>query len=109
MMFGRCEVDVPAVFPSKASAEAAVDEMWLLGLSPERLDRAVHRPGHRVVEDDHEALFVRSVRRGMAIGAPLGMLAGAMILFVAQTMAGMTPTLAGVLLAGAGGGTTAGL
>lgn len=67
---------VPAVFGSREAAEAAIADLRRLGLSEDDIGIAVPDPGrYRLIDDTtHDAAM--GVTSGIAIGVPLGSLAG---------------------------------
>lgn len=71
---------VGAIFADRRSAEEAVDRLRDLGLADHHLGVAVRRPESHVFEEDLGAEVVHGVERGVAIGAPIGALAGVTLL-----------------------------
>ena len=67
---------VAAVFPDRASAEAAVEALRELGLGSDHLGVAVHGPEHVAFERDEERLVAKDATAGVAVGASAGLLAG---------------------------------
>jgi len=102
-MLTMVDRDIPAVFPTWQDADDAVTELEQLGLADEYLARAVHG-GHRmVVEENADRAIFRSVAWGIVFGTPIGVIAGAALVYVSQLVAGDTPTLGVALAAGLGG------
>jgi hypothetical protein len=77
---GLHEPRLGAVFGDRADAEAAVDELRRSGLADEHLGVAVHEADEYVFEEDLEAEMSHSLRTGVAIGAPIGAIAGMTLL-----------------------------
>lgn len=65
-----------AVFGDRGDAEAAVEDLRQLGLADEHLGVAVRHPDSYVFEEEPEAEVGRGLEKGIAIGAPIGAVAG---------------------------------
>lgn len=85
---------VPGVFSSREQAEAAIAELRQLGLRDEDLGLAVPDPGRYQLLTDTVKEAFKGMTTGIAIGAPLGSLAGLGL---------MSIVLPGVGLVGLGG------
>lgn len=96
-----------AVFGDRDAAEAAVDDLIRSGLADQHLGVAMKEPTERVFEEDLEAGMSRSLRRGIAIGGPIGAIAGMTLLAVLVPGVG-TLGAAGILAAGGATGALAG-
>lgn len=96
-----------AVFPDHASAEAAVEDLRESGLTDEHLGVAIAQDDRYVFEEDPQTEVAHGVEEGIAIGAPLGAVAG-MTLFAVLVPGIGTIGLGGALLAGGITGTLAG-
>jgi hypothetical protein len=104
---GLHEPRLGAVFGDRADAEAAVDELRRSGLADEHLGVAVHEADEYVFEEDLEAEMSHSLRTGVAIGAPIGAIAGMTLLALIVPGVG-TLGVGGILAAGAATGALAG-
>jgi alpha-beta hydrolase superfamily lysophospholipase len=71
---------IGAIFANRESAKEAVERLRNLGLADEHLGVAVRQPESLVFEEDLGAEVVHGVERGIAIGAPIGALAGVTLL-----------------------------
>jgi hypothetical protein len=71
---------IGAIFPDRATAEAVVADLRRSGLADEHLGVAVHEPDDYVFEEDVGAEMVHGLERGVAIGAPIGAIAGMTVL-----------------------------
>lgn len=96
-----------AVFPDRSAGEGAVEELRELGLTDEHLGVAIHQGDSYVFEEDAGAEVSHGIEEGIAIGAPLGMVAG-MTLFAVLVPGIGTLGLGGVLAAGGITGALAG-
>jgi len=65
-----------AVFDDRATAEAAVEDLRRSGLVDIHLGVAVHQPDTYVFEKEAEREMAHGFERGIAIGAPIGAIAG---------------------------------
>jgi hypothetical protein len=101
------EQHLGAVFADQAAAEAAVEELRRKGLSDEHLGLAIHVHEGYVFEEDVEADLVHGVGKGVAVGAPIGAVAGMTVLALVVPGVG-TLGIAGVLAAGGLSGALAG-
>jgi hypothetical protein len=93
---------VPAVFSTRAAAEAAIGELRQLGLTAEHVGVAVPDPVHHGLAR-HEDLVgqkeLEGASAGFILGAPLGAIAG--IALTALVVGGLGPLgLGGILVAG---------
>jgi hypothetical protein len=103
----RHEPHVGAVFAGRADAEAAVADLQELGLGNEHLGLAVHGPDTVVFEENLEHEVGSGIEHGVAVGAPVGAIAGITLLGVASAIfPGLS--LGGLLAAGAVTGGLAG-
>jgi hypothetical protein len=101
------EQHLGAVFTDHAAAEAAVDDLRAVGLADEHLGVAVHQPDGYVFEEDTEATMARGAEKGVAVGAPIGAVAG--MTAMALVVPGLgTLGVGGVLAAGGISGALAG-
>jgi hypothetical protein len=96
-----------SVFPDRASAEEAVEELRRLGLADEHLGVAVHEVEDHVFDEDTGREVARGIGRGVAIGALVGAVTG-MTLFTLLVPGATTLGLGGVLAGGALTGALAG-
>lgn len=96
-----------ALFGDHAAAEAAVAELRGRGMGDEHLGVAVHAEDGYVFEQDTEAEVTHGVERGVAIGAPLGAVAGMTVLALIVPGVG-TLGVGGILAAGGLSGALAG-
>lgn len=96
-----------AVFADQAAAEAAVEELREQGLGEEHLGLAIHICEGYVFEEDIEAEVVHGVERGIAIGAPIGAVAGMTVLALVVPGVGALG-VGGILAAGGLSGALAG-
>ena len=101
------EQHLGAVFADQTAAEAAVEELRRMGLSDEHLGLAIRIDEGYVFEKDIGAEVVHGVERGIAVGAPLGAIAGMTVLALVVSGVG-TLGVAGVLAAGGVSGALAG-
>jgi hypothetical protein len=93
-----------SVFPDRASAEEAVEELRRLGLADDHLGVAVHEVQDHVFDEDTGREVARGIGRGVAIGALMGAVAGMtvfMLLVPGATALGMGGLLAAGALTGA--------
>src|SRR5262245_3522718 len=90
---------VPAVFTSQAGAEAAVRALQDAGIVGTDIGLAVPVRETNRIREDSERESAEAVGRGVAFGAPLGVIGG--IGIVAATLG--TLGVGGLFLAGAGG------
>jgi hypothetical protein len=70
---------VPAVFANREAAEAAIAELRRLGFAEEDIGLAVPEPGRYALEGAEQQELWRGTVAGMAVGAPLGALAGILL------------------------------
>lgn len=96
-----------AVFPDRASAEAAVDELRRLGLADAHLGIAVRQPDDHVFEEDPEAAVLDGIEKGIILGAPVGAVAGIALMSLLVPGAGILG-VGGLLAAGGIPGAIAG-
>ena len=101
------EKHIGAVFPDQHSAVAAVDALRDAGLAEEHLGVAVHHSEVYALEEDVDAELVHGMERGIAIGAPIGAIAGMTLLALAVPGLG-TLGVGGILAAGGVTGALAG-
>lgn len=104
------EVHTPtigAVFAGRSEAEAAVEDLRRSGLADEHLGVAVHEPGDIVFEEDVEGEMTHKLELGVAVGAPIGAIAGMTVLALIAPGIG-TLGVGGILAAGAATGALAG-
>ncbi|MFP3914730.1 MAG: hypothetical protein ACLFWM_07620 [Actinomycetota bacterium] len=90
------------------SAEAAVDDLRRSGLADEHLGLAVHSSDTYVFEEDAGSNIAHGIERGLAVGAPIGALAGMAVLSLVAPAVGATLGVAGILAAGGATGALAG-
>ncbi|HSJ34307.1 MAG TPA: hypothetical protein VLB85_04575 [Acidimicrobiia bacterium] len=103
----RHEPHLGAVFAHRVGAEAAVKDLRERGLGSEHLGLAVHGPDTVVFEEDLEHEVGTGIEHGVAVGAPVGAIAGITLLSVASALfPGLS--LGGLLAAGAVTGGLAG-
>lgn len=100
------EPQVGAVFSDREAAESAVGDLRRSGLADEHLGLAIHDPDRYVFEDDAEAEVAHGLERGVALGAPLGAIAGMTVL--ALVIPGIGTLGVGGILAGGATGALAG-
>lgn len=96
-----------AVFDDRAGAEAAVRDLRRLGLADEHLGVAVHHSETYALEEDVDAEVAHGLKKGIAIGAPIGAVAGMTVLALAVPGVG-TLGVGGILAAGGITGALAG-
>lgn len=101
------EQHLGAIFSDRVAAERAVEALQRLGLADEHLGVAVHEPDTHVFEEDAEADVAHGIETGIAIGAPIGAIAG-MTLFAILVPGLGTMGIGGVLAGGAVTGALAG-
>ena len=85
---------IAAVFPDRASATAAIEQLRSLGLGSEHLGIAIHGADPFVFEHDEDLELVHDTEVGALAGAPIGAIAG-------LALAGLT--VPGIGLIGVGG------
>ncbi len=88
-----------AVFGDRAPAEAAVEELRQLGLADEHLGVAVHHSDSYMFETDADAEVTHDIEQGIAVGAPIGAVAGMTIMALAVPGVGILG-VGGILAAG---------
>jgi hypothetical protein len=93
---------IGAVFDRREDAEAAVAELRQLGLADEHLGACVLEPDSYVFEEDPGTKTRKAVEKGVAVGAPVGAVAGMTVLALAVPGLG-TLGVAGILASGATG------
>ena len=76
----RHEPHLGAVFAHRVDAEAAVEDLRERGLGSEHLGLAVHRPDTVVFEENLEHEVGTGIEQGVAVGAPVGAIAGITLL-----------------------------
>jgi hypothetical protein len=101
------EPQLGAIFGDRIRAEAAVEDLRRSGLADEHLGVVVHGSDIYVFEEDVEAETVHRMGRGIAIGAPIGAIAGMTALALIVPGVG-TLGVAGILAAGSATGALAG-
>jgi hypothetical protein len=101
------EEHVGAIFAEQPAAESAVGELRRFGLADEHLGIAIHHSQGYVFEEDIEAEVAHGMEKGIAIGAPIGAVAGMTLLAVLVPGLG-TLGVGGLLAAGAATGALAG-
>ena len=74
------EQHLGAIFDDPATAESAVEDLRRLGLSEEHLGVAVCHPDSYMFETDADAEVTHGLEKGIAIGAPIGAVAGMTIM-----------------------------
>ncbi len=94
---------IAAAFSDRRQAEAAVADLRKLGLTDERIGVAVLEPGRYDLEDTTGDEMLEGVERGIAVGAPIGSLAGLGLISFAVPGAGVLG-LGGMLVLGLIGG-----
>ena len=67
---------VAAVFPGRAEAQAAIEELRALGLGSEHLGVALRTGDQIVFEHDEDAELIRDTAAGAAAGVSVGAIAG---------------------------------
>jgi hypothetical protein len=67
---------VAAIFPNRALAAAAIDDLRRLGLGSHHLGVAVHGQDSILFEHDEDRELVRDTETGALLGAPIGAIAG---------------------------------
>ncbi|HEX6301350.1 MAG TPA: hypothetical protein VF148_12855 [Acidimicrobiia bacterium] len=95
------------VFGDRSEAEAAVEDLRRSGLADEHLGVAMHEPGDIVFEEDVEAEMTHKLEMGVAVGAPVGAIAGMTLLALIVPGLGSLG-VGGILPAGAATGAQAG-
>jgi hypothetical protein len=101
------EPQLGAVFSSRLGAQVAASELQRSGLGVEHLGVAVHGSDVYVLEEDVGAELARGIEAGVAVGAPLGAIAGMAVLTgITGATAGLG--LGGILAVGAITGALAG-
>ena len=70
---------VPAVFGNREAAEAAIAELRRLGFANDDIGLAVPEPGRYALADTEAQEVWKGTVAGMAVGAPLGALAGILL------------------------------
>ena len=91
---------IGAIFSNRLDAEAAVNELHMLGIADKHLGIAIHEPGQLVYEEDVEHHEAVSAEEGALVGAPVGVIAG--MALVALVLPGVGTISAGGLLAAGG-------
>ncbi|MEX2100671.1 MAG: hypothetical protein WEB19_04575 [Acidimicrobiia bacterium] len=94
---------IAAVFATRDTAQAAIDELRQLGFGSDRLGVAVREGTSRAFERDADAELVHDTETGFAAGAAIGFLAGMSIAAIALVPGGVIG-LGGILAFGAAGG-----
>ena len=74
---------VAAVFKSRMSAEAAIEDLREVGLGSDHLGVAIGHDDRAVFERDEEADLAHDVEKGVGAGAALGLLGGMLLFSVA--------------------------
>jgi hypothetical protein len=91
---------VPAVFRDRTSAEAAVDALQLAAIARDDIGLAVPLRAPNRIREDTGAEALAGAGRGLAVGAPVGILGGIAL----ATLAATGPLgVGGLFLAGASG------
>jgi hypothetical protein len=98
---------VAEILPDHPAAEAAVHDLVEAGLADRSFEDRVRTAGQHVVDFDIDAVFARSVARGVLVGIPLGALASAGLVMLAAAIAGVG--LTDGMLGGLGGGAVLGV
>lgn len=101
------EQHLGAIFEDQRTAESAVAELRAMGLGDEHLGVAAHTFDGYVFEEDAEAEIAHGLEKGVAIGAPIGAVAGMTVLGLAVPGAG-TLGVGGILAVGGLSGALAG-
>lgn len=101
------EPHLGAVFADRNAAEAAVDDLRRAGLGEQHLGLAIRGPEDQVLEQDVDAELAHGVEKGIAIGAPIGAIAGMTVLALIVPGLG-TLGVGGILVAGGISGALAG-
>jgi hypothetical protein len=97
-----------ALFDNRAGAEAAVEDLRRSGLADEHLGVAVHSSDDYVFEESLEDDMARALKKGIAIGAPIGAIAGITVLSLIVPTVGVVLGVGGILAAGGITGALAG-
>ena len=95
----RREQHLGAVFVNHAAAEGAVGDLRRMGLSDEHLGVAVYHSDSYMFETDDDAEVTHGLEKGIAIGTPIGAVAGMTIMALAVPGVGILG-VGGVLAAG---------
>jgi hypothetical protein len=101
------EIHVGAVFDDRSAAEAAVIELRRHGWADDHLGIAIRQADPHVFEEDVAADISHGAERGIAVGAPIGAIAGMVIMAFAIPGAGLLG-VGGILAAGGIPGALAG-
>jgi hypothetical protein len=101
------ELHVGAVFDDRAAAEAAVVELRRHGWADDHLGVAIRQADPYVFEEDVGADISHAAEKGVAVGAPIGAIAGMAIMAFAIPGAGLLG-VGGILAAGGIPGALAG-
>ena len=101
------ELHLGAVFDDRATAEAAVVELRRHGWADDHLGVAIRQADPHVFEEDVGADISHGVEKGVAVGAPIGAIAGMAIMAFAIPGAGLVG-VGGILAAGGIPGALAG-
>ena len=101
------ELHLGAIFDDHAAAEAAVVELRRHGWADDHLGVAIRQADPHVFEEDVGADISHAAEKGIAVGAPIGAIAGMVIMAFAIPGAGLLG-LGGMLAAGGIPGALAG-
>ncbi|MGB5565927.1 MAG: hypothetical protein WBN93_06290 [Acidimicrobiia bacterium] len=101
------ELRVGAVFDDRAAAEAAVVELRRHGWADDHLGVAIRQADPHVFEEDVGTDISHGAEKGIAVGAPIGAIAGMVIMAFAIPGAGLLG-VGGILAAGGIPGALAG-
>jgi hypothetical protein len=96
-----------AIFVDLDAAEGAVEELRQSGLADQHLGVAVHEPDEHVFEEEIGKEMAHGLEKGIAIGAPIGAIAGMTVLSLVLPGVG-TIGVGGILAAGGMTGALAG-
>jgi hypothetical protein len=101
------ELHLGAVFDDRAAAEAAIVELRRHGWADDHLGVAIRQADPHVFEEDVGADISHGVEKGIAVGAPIGAIAGMAVMAFAIPGAGFLG-VGGTLAAGGISGALAG-
>jgi len=101
------QAHIGAVFADHAAAEAAVVELRRRGMADDHLGIALRHADSHMFEEDVDANLAHGIEKGIAVGAPIGAIAGVTILALAIPGVGILG-VGGILAAGGLTGALAG-
>jgi hypothetical protein len=93
---------VPAVFPSRESAEIAIDALRRHGISQSDIGVMLPEPGRHYHREPTDAEVVTAAGQSAAIGAPIGSIGGMVLLGLTASEA-LAFGVGGLFVAGVGG------